>query len=80
MTRFYCPFFRGKPTMRLRRVQDILSEQNSAAIEILSRCHKLLVQALEETVPDSADSQRKQKRRPCSDCCAAVKSTEIKAP
>jgi two-component system sensor histidine kinase UhpB len=35
-------------TMRLRRVQDILSEQNPAAIEILSRCHKLLVQALEE--------------------------------
>jgi PAS domain S-box-containing protein len=35
-------------TMRLRRVQDILSAQNPAAIEILSRCHKLLVQALEE--------------------------------
>lgn len=26
-----------------------------------------------------ADSQRKQKRRPCSDCCATVKSTEIRA-
>jgi PAS domain S-box-containing protein len=36
-------------TMRLRRVQDTLSPQNPAAGEILSRCHKLLVQALEET-------------------------------
>jgi PAS domain S-box-containing protein len=35
-------------TMRLRRVQDILSTQSPAAKEILSRCHKLLVQALEE--------------------------------
>jgi PAS domain S-box-containing protein len=35
-------------TMRLRRVQDMLSEQNPAASELLSRCHKLLVQALEE--------------------------------
>jgi PAS domain S-box-containing protein len=35
-------------TMRLRRVQDSLSAQNPAASEILSRCHKLLVQALEE--------------------------------
>ena len=26
-----------------------------------------------------ADSRREQKRRRCSDCCAAVKSTEIKA-
>jgi len=36
-------------TMRLRRVQDTLSAQNPAASELLSRCHKLLVQALEET-------------------------------
>ena len=36
-------------TMRLRRVQDTLSLQNPAASELLSRCHKLLVQALEET-------------------------------
>jgi two-component system NarL family sensor kinase len=35
--------------MRLRRVQDTLSVQNPAASELLSRCHKLLVQALEET-------------------------------
>lgn len=35
-------------TMRLRRAQDIVSLQNPAASEILSRCHKLLVQALEE--------------------------------
>ena len=35
--------------MRLRRVQDTLSAQNPAASELLSRCHKLLVQALEET-------------------------------
>jgi PAS domain S-box-containing protein len=35
-------------TMRLRRVQEILSVKNPAATEILSRCHKLLVQALEE--------------------------------
>jgi len=34
--------------MRLRRVQDTLSAQNPAASELLSRCHKLLVQALEE--------------------------------
>ena len=35
-------------TMRLRRAQDILAVKNPAATEILSRCHKLLVQALEE--------------------------------
>jgi two-component system NarL family sensor kinase len=35
--------------MRLHRVQDTLSAQNPAASELLSRCHKLLVQALEET-------------------------------
>jgi len=35
-------------TMRLRRVQDSLAAQHPAASEILSRCHKLLVQALEE--------------------------------
>jgi two-component system NarL family sensor kinase len=35
--------------MRLRRVQDTFSAQNPAASELLSRCHKLLVQALEET-------------------------------
>jgi two-component system NarL family sensor kinase len=34
--------------MRLRRVQESLSAHNPAASEILSRCHKLLVQALEE--------------------------------
>jgi PAS domain S-box-containing protein len=34
--------------MRLRRVQDTLSAQNPSASELLSRCHKLLVQALEE--------------------------------
>jgi PAS domain S-box-containing protein len=34
--------------MRLRRVQDTLSMQNPAASELLARCHKLLVQALEE--------------------------------
>ncbi len=36
-------------TMRLHRVQDTLSVQNPAASELLSRCHRLLVQALEET-------------------------------
>jgi PAS domain S-box-containing protein len=35
-------------TMRLRRVQNTLAAQNPAASELLSRCHKLLVQALEE--------------------------------
>ncbi len=34
--------------MRLRRVQVTLSTQNPAASELLARCHKLLVQALEE--------------------------------
>jgi PAS domain S-box-containing protein len=34
--------------MRLRRVQDMVSRQNPAASELLSRSHKLLVQALEE--------------------------------
>jgi two-component system NarL family sensor kinase len=34
--------------MRLHRVQDTLSAQNPAASELLSRSHKLLVQALEE--------------------------------
>jgi PAS domain S-box-containing protein len=34
--------------MRLRRVQDTLSTQNPAASELLSRCHNLLVRALEE--------------------------------
>jgi PAS domain S-box-containing protein len=35
-------------TMRLRRVQEMLSTQNPAATEILARSHKLLLQALEE--------------------------------
>jgi two-component system NarL family sensor kinase len=35
-------------TMRLRRVQGMLSGQNPAAVEILSRSHQLLLQALEE--------------------------------
>jgi PAS domain S-box-containing protein len=34
--------------MRLRRVQDMVSAQNPAASELISRSHKLLVQALEE--------------------------------
>jgi hypothetical protein len=33
----------------------------------------------EKDIHAFADSRRKLKRRPCSDCCAAVKSTEIKA-
>jgi PAS domain S-box-containing protein len=34
--------------MRLRKVEEIASELNPAAREILSRCHRLIVQALEE--------------------------------
>jgi two-component system NarL family sensor kinase len=34
--------------MRLRRVEEISSELSPAAREILSRCHRLIVQALEE--------------------------------
>jgi PAS domain S-box-containing protein len=34
--------------MRLRRVQEMISTQNPAASELISRSHKLLVQALEE--------------------------------
>jgi PAS domain S-box-containing protein len=34
--------------MRLRKVEEISSQLNPAAREILSRCHRLIVQALEE--------------------------------
>jgi predicted RecB family nuclease len=79
-----------KAFARLRRAIEGLStpkgiEEYLILLSVCQTCKYMGVDFLdflrsgEKDIHVFADSRREQKRRRCSDCCAAVKSTEIKA-
>jgi hypothetical protein len=78
-----------KAFARLRRAIEGLStpkgiEEYLILLSVCQTCKYMGVDFLdflrsgEKDIHVFADSRRRQRRRPCSDCCPAVKSTEIK--